>query len=650
MKKYLMTGIAALALCAGFTSCSHDLETYSQEELDNLEAQKNIATYKAAFENYIGGKVAASQTWGFSGTFATSTRAADPQANIWAASNGDKWIVPPKLTATQKDIVRQYFQQNPDPNYDDPEWTNYFVQQVYKGGSNTEGSKSLEKYESANSVSWNPQYVVGSDHMDQLCAVYDDPNIPKEHINNFNFGDYPNPYPNVLDYTKEVQYEKNDNEAHHHSDQIMLMVNSTTENFGYFNSDGSLGHTDYTGLVGWKKIYDWAKAKGISGYEELNDGWNRSYMGFDFEQVVGYDIYVHTDVDVLDEEGNVVKVVDKNGKTVNQKEVRYAKISDMSPAKNYAWDGERVFELTDEIKNSYLTYKDDNNVEHLIPLLVEQTNEYCGENHDIDGNSIYIKKQYPNSTQVDDVIDLTVFTNKAKAGQLPVVNSTLLKWVEVKGGADHYYSDWIVTLTKAEHYGTTIITTPGNVRVMAEDLTLGTTDEDFDFNDIVFDVYFGAANTAKVVIRAAGGTLDLRISNVETPTAEADWFEVHDLFNEKNGRTDCGGKMINTHGTDSDQPANVRSRSIDGLECPEFPLLFAVNSNADAKKIKIQVKRNNVWTDIDADQGQPAAKFAVPTTVDWMKERISIKNIYGEFTTWATSAPNLEWWLYGNNN
>jgi hypothetical protein len=41
MKKYLMTGIAALALCAGFTSCSHDIEQLSQEEINQLEAKKD---------------------------------------------------------------------------------------------------------------------------------------------------------------------------------------------------------------------------------------------------------------------------------------------------------------------------------------------------------------------------------------------------------------------------------------------------------------------------------------------------------------------------------------------------------------------------------------------------------------------------------
>ena len=45
MKKYLMTGIAALAMCAGFTSCSHDLEAPSQEEINEVNAQKVTNSY-----------------------------------------------------------------------------------------------------------------------------------------------------------------------------------------------------------------------------------------------------------------------------------------------------------------------------------------------------------------------------------------------------------------------------------------------------------------------------------------------------------------------------------------------------------------------------------------------------------------------------
>lgn len=76
MKKYLMTGIAALALCVGFTSCSKDLEQLSQEEINQLEAKKIVDKYNNAFKAYIGGEIASTQTWGFGTPEATLTRAA----------------------------------------------------------------------------------------------------------------------------------------------------------------------------------------------------------------------------------------------------------------------------------------------------------------------------------------------------------------------------------------------------------------------------------------------------------------------------------------------------------------------------------------------------------------------------------------------
>ena len=71
MKKYLMTGIAALAMCAGFTSCSHDLEAPSQEEINEVNAQKITNSYNQAFIATFG-HPAANQDWGFS---SSSTRA-----------------------------------------------------------------------------------------------------------------------------------------------------------------------------------------------------------------------------------------------------------------------------------------------------------------------------------------------------------------------------------------------------------------------------------------------------------------------------------------------------------------------------------------------------------------------------------------------
>ena len=68
MKKYLMTGMAALAICAAFTSCSKETNVYNPDQ----PKQDIQLTYEQAFIKAIG-QPAANQDWGF-GT-AAKTRA-----------------------------------------------------------------------------------------------------------------------------------------------------------------------------------------------------------------------------------------------------------------------------------------------------------------------------------------------------------------------------------------------------------------------------------------------------------------------------------------------------------------------------------------------------------------------------------------------
>ena len=53
MKKFLMTGMAAIALCAAFTSCSKDSAFEQMSPEDQTKAK-----YDRAFLEYIGGEIA----------------------------------------------------------------------------------------------------------------------------------------------------------------------------------------------------------------------------------------------------------------------------------------------------------------------------------------------------------------------------------------------------------------------------------------------------------------------------------------------------------------------------------------------------------------------------------------------------------------
>lgn len=64
MKKLMLKGMAALAVCAAFVSCSHDTDFEASNQEFTVENLKN--EYKAAFiQKY--GEVAPNQSWDFTG-------------------------------------------------------------------------------------------------------------------------------------------------------------------------------------------------------------------------------------------------------------------------------------------------------------------------------------------------------------------------------------------------------------------------------------------------------------------------------------------------------------------------------------------------------------------------------------------------------
>lgn len=453
MKKYLMTGVAALAICAAFTSCSKSgEELYDAGKITQNEAAQIEENYNKAFVATFG-QPAANQDWGFGR--AVGTRSENANANEWADPNkaygGLK--VPPPLTDEQKAVVIKYFQITPNLGYEDPHWTNYFMQQVYKGHTSPREGYSPEAYLAANGST----YLYASDYMDHLAAI---DGTFVDHINNFNHGDC-STNGTVLDNGG------NANDGPFHSDKIMYMKESTTKSFGYYNSNGSVRRTEYTGLVSYKTIM---KALG-SEADCLEDGWNRSFMGFDFEQMVGPEIYA--------------------------KELDYsagwsADIPGGFPVKDYIW-----FEWKGQKYH----------------MLVAEQNMYCGTPLDISDAQV----------QEDGFID-----NLLAQGYLPVTGGANKKWVKVGGCADGYFSDWIVTLTEAKT-GNTPPPSDWDIRIIAEDLNAKAADSeatddwsvgsDWDFNDVVFDVKFTSATTADVKIVGAGGVYPLYVAGHEAHEA-----------------------------------------------------------------------------------------------------------------------------------
>lgn len=172
-----------------------------------------------------------------------------------------------------------------------------------------------------------------------------------------------------------------------------------------------------------------------------------------------------------------------------------------------------------------------------------------------------------------------------------------------------------------------------DIRIIAEDLNAnGSDNSDFDFNDVVIDVYYGDAGQAKAKIVAAGGTLQLKV----------DGHEVHELFGEKNN-ANYTGMMINTNGTQSSS-AGVRTRSVDNAKCPIITLSKAVNSAAEARdNIKIEVNKGG-WIELTAKKGEPASKIGVDPDYEFCDERQEIAKKHTNFTNWVANGNPVKWW------
>jgi hypothetical protein len=177
MKKYLMTGVAALAICAAFTSCSKSGdELYNPDVVKGNEAASIVEKYNQAFLKYVGGTIAPDQTWGFGGYSASAgTRGANTEGNIWFKTYERPYNV--NLSSAEIDELKDLLSPGVETyNTEIFPHENYYVEQIYKGIS------ADVAYDNNGNTAGT---VTGSNQMDHLQAR--DGN-KYEHINNFNYG------------------------------------------------------------------------------------------------------------------------------------------------------------------------------------------------------------------------------------------------------------------------------------------------------------------------------------------------------------------------------------------------------------------------------------------------------------------------------
>jgi hypothetical protein len=166
--------------------------------------------------------------------------------------------------------------------------------------------------------------------------------------------------------------------------------------------------------------------------------------------------------------------------------------------------------------------------------------------------------------------------------------------------------DWgFHTPTRSQGYG--------NIRIIAEEL-LESGNNDFDFNDAVFDVEFISNNEAKITLLAAGGTLPMCIGDTN--------HEIHQLYGVSTST------MVNT-----------------GLFTSN-PVTFSITGNFNGMAINIPImvkKSNGEWLELSAFPGEPASKIAVTTGYEWSSEHEIITMKYPSFKDWVAD-PIISWY------
>ena len=634
MKKFFITGALTLVAAATLTSCHTD------DDFSGSIVEQKIQAYQQVFEEEFG-KINPEQDWGFGtssrmarirGINMNRTRGNYANSNHWGATAesdpNDRergWIVPDTLTDGQRLRVTRYFQTHPYLTYEDPHWTDFFVQQVYTGGTDpitnyeayqgnnpkTGKSYSPEFYRSANKQSTDAADITSS-NLNYLFAYGE-----TEHINNFNRAT--SSYKPVLETGEDI------NNGKKHNDRINLMANSSTKEFSYQNSYSSVRHgIPYVALVSAQVIDDWADSlyratneligenvyygKDYNGID--NSYWNRSFLGCDLELLIGDEIYTDT----------------------------------------YFQPG--------TYGNSY-------------KYLINNENQFGGD-----------LRKYPDNPPTGDELNW-LLTN----GYLPVINTADKDWVKPQPVADHYYSDWIVTLSKAKRQGepdpstTTIPIENGGSqpktkemyytkkslvdegRVFCEDLGVVRA-SDIDFNDIVFDVYiYKTEYITKHMIKyddgdwqldtehygdnasevddsrttydgdiwllAGGGTIPATIQ-IDTDN-ERKTYNIKDAFNQVIAdKVITDAFIVNTIKNADGSYGNVYENYGYGIKLNDEPLAISAISEVD-----VVVRYGEQFNKLTAYKGLAPHKICVPITTKWLLERVEINEGYPDFTKYV---------------
>lgn len=162
-------------------------------------------------------------------------------------------------------------------------------------------------------------------------------------------------------------------------------------------------------------------------------------------------------------------------------------------------------------------------------------------------------------------------------------------------------------------------------RVIAEDLSAAEAG-DFDFNDVVFDVVKAEGGKTTLKLICAGGILPLRVRGAN----EAEGREVHEVFGDTT-------PMLENHPMYNTQAGPT-------VPAKEFTVDGTYTTPAEIKDIIIEVYKEGTWMELTATRGKAACKILVDDTFKPVTERRNIADENQNFTNYVQGTFMDDFW------
>ena len=674
MKKYLMTGIAALAISGMFTSCSHDMSLYSGSQSEQV-----VKKYEQAFVDAYG-EPAENQTWGFGEKTTTvagtrgMTRTIQPSYEFPDDADESKFLedVPEDVNSYSAECVanNQTNGYGAGTSYVDPSWTDQVNIWGAYDGSKTSGGTLYIKGENDFTnrkfyVAQNTEIYLVKDAVLKLsstnasdlqggCNFYladgakiitDDAELVLNNgLHIYNHG--------TIEANK---LHVNMNSVLYNVGTVKVATKISVENtLSVIVNDGEITAADLN-TAGSGKFENNGTVT-ISGTTFVNSNsntWvnNGQYHTGNFLYNAASDEVINNCKLIVDENFNI-NLGDNPGNG-NFKMDAGASVVTKNFNGGGNWSGTYADTWSTAQGGPFYIYMGANSVFKVTETATMNASKAdYGIYGPADGGYAVFQAKKIVMGKENQGFEVTYGNNLYVSAESHFAQGNDGQadhpFIDLKGNAKIYapgFEDGLPAVTITETTcnpgfigaggGETVKTVKETVRIIAEDLT-ASQHSDFDFNDVVFDVTWtykttdgGVTKTDEEVVLtllAAGGELAINIGE------GTDIFELHEKFASLKVNTDYNSNI--TSRTMMNTGTNHHEYEYPTVKLTKDLSWRGSNIKDIAASIKIVVYKSGEPFVLNADRGKAPSKILVSDKFDWCNERQDINKKY-YFEEWV---------------